>query len=93
MEKVYKGGTIVFLNSDEKELPKIIYQIESDVTSGDVFKIISEEVKMSYTQFYEIIKKLERLRLIDVVMSSKKTRYIIKKKYNRDVVVEALKEF
>ncbi len=36
---------------------------------------------MSYTRFYEIINKLERLRLIDVAMGRKgrgRTRYIIK---------------
>ncbi len=102
VEKVYRGGMKVFiaksisaLNSDEREVLKIIYSIEGDVTSGDVFKIIHEEVRMSYTRFYEIIEKLERLRLIDIVMGSKgrgRTRYIIKK-YDRDVVLEALKEF
>ena len=47
---------------------------------------------MSYTRFYEIINKLERLRLIDVAMGRKgrgRTRYIIKK-YDRDVVMAAL---
>ena len=99
VEIVYEGGTKVFLaksisalNSDERETLKIIYSIKGDVNSGDVFKILKAEVGMSYTRFYEIINKLERLRLIDVAMGRKgrgRTRYIIKK-YDRDVVMAAL---
>jgi len=85
VERVYEGGAKVFLaksisalNSDERETLKIIYSIKGDVNSGDIF--------------YEIINKLERLRLIDVAMGRKgrgRTRYIIKK-YDADVVMAAL---
>ncbi len=47
---------------------------------------------MSYTRFYEITNKLERLRLIDVAMGRKgkgRTRYIIKK-YDPAVVMNAM---
>ena len=99
VERVYEGGAKVFLaksisalNSDERETLKIIYSIKGDVNSGDVYKVLKAEVGMSYTRFYEIINKLERLRLIDVAMGRKgrgRTRYIIKK-YDRDVVMAAL---
>ena len=99
VERVYEGGAKVFLaksisalNSDERETLKIIYSIKEDVNSGDVFKILKNEVNMSYTRFYEIINKLERLRLIDVVMGRKgkgRTRYIIKK-YDPVIVMAAL---
>ncbi len=103
VENVYEGGLKVFvaksisaLNSDEREVLKTIYLINEDVSSGDLYAIIYNEVKMSYTRFYEILEKLERLRLIDVVMGSKKkrgrTRYIIKR-FERDVILDALKEF
>ena len=103
VENVYKGGLKVFvaksisaLNSDEREVLRTIYLIDEAISSGDLFDIIYNEVKMSYTRFYEILEKLERLRLIDFVMGSKKkrgrTRYIIKR-YNRDIILEALKEF
>jgi len=62
------------------------------VNSGDIYKILKAEVNMSYTRFYEIINKLEGLRLIDVVMGRKgkgRTRHIIKK-YSSDVVMAAL---
>jgi len=99
VERVYEGEAKVFLaksisalNSDERETLKIIYSIKGDVNSGDVYKILKAEVNMSYTRFYEIINKLERLRLIDVVMGRKgrgRTGYIIKK-YGSDVVMAAL---
>ena len=99
VERVYEGGAKVFLaksisalNSDERETLKIIYSIKGDVNSGEVYKILKAEVNMSYTRFYEIINKLERLRLIDVAMGRKgkgRTRYIIKK-YDADVVMAAL---
>jgi len=103
VENVYRGGLKVFvaksisaLNSDEREVLRTIYLIDEDISSGDLYNIIYTEVKMSYTRFYEIIEKLERLRLIDVVMGSKgrrgRTRYTIKR-YERDVILGTLKEY
>jgi len=99
VERVYKGGAKVFLaksisalNSDERETLKIIYSIKGDVNSEEIFKILKAEVNMSYTRFYEIINKFERLRLIDVVMGRKgrgMTGYIIKK-YDPAIVMAAL---
>lgn len=70
--------------------------IDENISPGDLYGIIYNEVKMSYIRFYEIIEKLERLRLIDVIMGCKKrrgrTRYILKR-YDRNVILEALKEF
>ncbi len=101
VEAVYEGGARVFLakslaalNSDERATLKIIYSIDGEVSSGEVYKILKSEVNMSYTRFYEIINKLERLRLIDVVVGKKgrgRTRYIIKK-YRADLVLKALTE-
>lgn len=101
VEMVYEGGARVFLaksisalNSDEREALKIIYSIEGDVNSGEVYRILKAEVNMSYTRFYEIINKLERLRLIDVVMGKKgkgRTRYILKR-YDRELMLRALME-
>ncbi len=94
--KVFVAKSISALNSDEREVLMTIYLIDEEVSSGDLYTIIYNEVKMSYTRFYEILEKLERLRLIDVVMGSKgkrgRTRYIIKR-YKRVMILEALKEF
>ncbi len=78
VERVYEGGAKIFLaksvsalNSDERMVLKTIYSINEDVSSGDVYKILKAEVNMSYTRFYEIINKLERLRLVDVIIGKK----------------------
>ena len=60
--------------------------------SGDVHEILKAEVNMSYTLFYEIINKLGRLRLIDVVLrrrGKERTKYVIKK-YDANVVMTVL---
>jgi len=62
------------------------------VDSGDVHEILKAEVNMSYTLFYEIINKLGRLRLIDVVLrrrGKERTKYVIKK-YDANVVMTVL---
>ncbi len=99
VENVHEGGTKVFLaksvsalNSDEREALKIIYSTKGDMSSGEVFKVMKDEVGLRYTRFYEIVNKLERLRLIDVAMESKgqgRTRYIVKK-YDPSVVMAAM---
>ncbi|AGK61299.1 hypothetical protein Asulf_01308 [Archaeoglobus sulfaticallidus PM70-1] len=100
VEMVYEGARVFLaksisaLNSDEREALKIIYSIDGDVSSGEIYRILKAEVNMGYTRFYEIINKLERLRLIDVVMGKKgrgRTRYILRK-YDRELMLKALTE-
>lgn len=74
---------------------RIIYSLSDEVSTGDLYDIMRREVNMSYRKYYEILEKLERLRLIDVAFGTKgkgKTRYVYKK-YNPKVVEKALKEF
>lgn len=99
VENVHEGGTKVFLakcvsalNSDEREALKIIYSTKGEISSGEVFNVMKNEVGLSYSRFYDIVNKLERLRLIDVAMGSKgqgKTRYIVKK-YDPSVLDAAM---
>ncbi|WP_290901343.1 ORC1-type DNA replication protein [Ferroglobus sp.] len=102
VEAVYTGGAKVFLaksisalNSDEREMLRLIYLLEGEVAAGDLYRFFQKEVGISYQRFYEILNKLERLRLIDFVFDKKgrgRTRYIYKR-YDPDVVLEALREF
>jgi len=94
-EVVALAKSIAALNSDEREVLKIVYALdEENVTTGDVYAILKAEVGMSYSRFYEIMDKLERLRFIDLVFGKKgrgKTRYVIRR-YDRDVILKALRE-
>ncbi len=102
VEAVYTGGAKVFLaktvsalNSDEREVLKIVYLLDEEVAAGDLYRFFQKEVGMSYQRFYEILNKLERLRLVDFIFDKKgrgRTRYIYKR-CDADVVLEALREF
>ncbi len=90
----YLGKLVAALNSDERAVLRIIYSLD-DVTTGELYNIIHGEVRMSYRRFYDILEKLERLKLIDVVMSKKGrgwTRRILKR-YESEVVEKVLREF
>ncbi len=55
-EVVALAKSISALNSDEREVLKIIYALdEENVTTGDVYAILKAEVGMSYSRFYEIM--------------------------------------
>ncbi len=101
VEKAHAGESLSFvakivsaLNSEERVVLRIIYSQE-EISTGDLYDIIRREVNMSYRKYYNILEKLERLRLIDVAFGKKgkgKTRYIITR-YSPEVVETALKEF
>ena len=100
VETVYEGGAKIFLmksiaalNSDEREVLKIAYEVD-EITTGELYEILENEVKLPYKRFYDILNKLERLKLIDVVFKEKgkgRTRVILKK-HNPETVLEAIKE-
>jgi len=91
-ESIMLAKSLSALNSDEREALRIIYSLEGDVTTGEVFAIMRSEVGLCYERFYEIVEKLERLRFIDLVFGRKgrgRTRYVIKR-LERDAVLRAL---
>jgi cell division control protein 6 len=101
VENTYEGSRkillrkcIGILNSIERELLELIYS-SAETTSGELYRKFKEKEKMSYTKFYNILAKLENLRLIDTVFKSLekgRTRVIIKR-FEPEMVIQALKEF
>ncbi len=90
----YLGKLIAALNSDERAVLRIAYSLDN-ISTGELFEIVHGEVKMSYRRFYDILEKLERLKLIDVVFDRKgrgRTRYIVKR-YEPEVIENVLREF
>jgi|Deesub1362B_J571_1020462.scaffolds.fasta_scaffold06510_4 cell division control protein 6 len=90
----YLGKLVAALNSDERSVLRMIYSLDS-ITTGELFEIVHDEVKMSYRRFYDILEKLERLRLVDVVMTRKGrgwTRTIVRR-YEPEVVERVLNGF
>ncbi len=103
VEKAHAGESLTFvaklastLNSEERAVLRIIYSLDSEISTGELYEVMHREVSMSYRKFYDILEKLERLKLIDVVFGKKgmrgRTRYIVKR-YDSKIVEKALKEF
>ena len=91
LRKVFRG-----LKADEIELLKMIYSEEVPVKAGSLYKDFREGRKIGYTKFYEMINKLETVRLVDVIFSGKgekgRTRYI-HQRLDRDAIFSAIDEF
>lgn len=67
---VHLSASVRALTTDEKSL---LYQIadmatgsDSYLTSGAVFEAATENLKMSYTGFYEKIRKFDQMRLVEL---------------------------
>jgi len=103
VESVYGDAKRVFLRKvlrglsrDEIDLLKMIYSEEGSVKAGSLYTGFREKRKIGYTKFYEMINKLETVRLIDIVFSGKgekgRTRYI-HQRLDRNTIFSAIDEF
>jgi len=81
----------------EKELlvlKKLLEIEEETINSGDLYRAVNAEKKMGYTNFYEILNKLDNLRLIHMDFTGKGHRgrsRIIRLRYPRDPLRESVK--
>jgi cell division control protein 6 len=100
VENVYGKSKIVFLrkniaalNDFERGLLEIIYR-NDDLQMGELYELFSTKHTIGYTKFYEMVEKLENLRLIDLVYAPTgrkgRTRIVIKR-YDAELLLEALK--
>jgi len=95
-KKIFLRKVITVLGDEERVLLESIYT-GKEKTSGDLFKEFGEKInkKISYTKFYDMLTKLESMKLIDTMFDKKKrgrTR-IVSKRYDPKIVIEALQEF
>jgi cell division control protein 6 len=61
--------TVKTLKAEEKELLKKVAELssgEKEMNAGEVFKSLKEQEKIGYTRFYEMVKKLDAMRLVDL---------------------------
>ena len=61
--------TVKTLKDDERQILKSFAERslkESEMNAGDVYKSIKESFSIGYTRFYEIVKKMDALRLINL---------------------------
>jgi cell division control protein 6 len=86
--------TIKTLNDEERSILKSFAERsakEHDMNAGDVYKSLKETLSIGYTRFYEIVKKMDGMRLINLQYRDGKGRTrIITLRYDPVKVLEYL---
>jgi cell division control protein 6 len=86
--------TIKTLTDEERKILKALALAsldEKEMNAGDVHKTISQSVEIGYTRFYEVIKKFDALRLINLHYREGKGRTrVISLRYDPQKVLEYL---
>jgi cell division control protein 6 len=86
--------TIKTLNNEERLILKSFAERsakEHDMNAGDVYKSLKETLSIGYTRFYEIVKKMDGMRLINLQYRDGKGRTrIITLRYDPKKVLEYL---
>jgi cell division control protein 6 len=62
------------LREEERDLLKLIAEQEAKIKAGDLYKKFNEETHLGYTRFYDIISKLDSIRLINTDFTGRGTR-------------------
>ena len=82
------------LKDEEKAILKALAELavsEKEMNAGDVYKSLKESLSLGYTRFYEIIKKMDAMRLVNLQYRDGKGRTrIITLRYDPAKVLEAL---
>jgi cell division control protein 6 len=85
------------LKTEEREIIKKLAELaknKKDMIAGEVFKTIRESTEISYTRFYEMVKKFDLMRLIDLEYRSgtgeKGRTRVISLRYDPVKVIEYL---
>jgi len=87
--------TVKTLKPDEREVLRRIAgraKGEKEMNAGEVYRSFGKEVEMGYTRFYEVVKKFDAMRLVDLEYRDGKGRTrVISLRYEPDRVLEYLK--
>ena len=82
------------LRDEEKNVLRALAKAsasEQEMNAGEVYKAISESVAIGYTRFYEVVKKLDALRLVNLHYREGKGRTrLISLRYEPQKVLEYL---
>jgi cell division control protein 6 len=86
--------TVKTLKDEEKKILRVLAETsrkEKEMNAGEVYKTITESVEIGYTRFYEVVKKLDALRLINLHYREGKGRTrVISLRYEPKNVLEYL---
>jgi cell division control protein 6 len=83
------------LKPEEREVLRRIAERakgEQEMNAGEVYRSFGKELEMGYTRFYEVVKKFDAMRLVDLEYRDGKGRTrVISLRYEPDRVLEYLK--
>ena len=86
--------TVKTLKDEERQILKFLAERSSrdhEMNAGDVYKAFKESVSIGYTRFYEIIKKMDAMRLVNLQYREGKGRTrVITLRYDPVKVLEYL---
>ncbi len=82
VEKAYEGSRYIHLNYTFKNLKKeekillkcIVESGKDEMTSGELYDCFKDRTGLGYTSFYEMVNRLEGLKLVNMSTTGKGTR-------------------
>lgn len=87
--------TVKTLKAEEKELLKKVAELssgEKEMNAGEVYKALKEKESIGYTRFYEMVKKLDAMRLVNLSYRDGRGRTrLISLRYDPGRVLEFLR--
>jgi cell division control protein 6 len=91
---LHLSATLKTLKNEEKDLLKtlaVLSKTEKEMNAGEVFKSAKETTSVGYTRFYEMVKKLDAMRIINLQYRDGKGRTrLISLRYDPEKVLEYL---
>jgi cell division control protein 6 len=86
--------TVKTLRDEERQILRVLAEIsgqEKEMNAGGVYASVKEQVSVGYTRFYEIIKKMDAMRLVNLEYREGKGRTrVITLRYDPVKVLEYL---
>ncbi|MBP1928441.1 cell division control protein 6 [Methanolinea mesophila] len=91
---LHLGFSVRSLKDEEKALLRALAELaarEGEMNAGEVFRTIKDRIGVGYTRFYEMVKKLDAMRLIDLEYREGKGRTrVISLRYEPAKILEYL---
>jgi len=91
---LHLGFSVRSLKDEEKELLRSLAELaalDGEMNAGEVYRTIKDRIGVGYTRFYEMVKKLDAMRLIDLEYREGKGRTrVISLRYEPSKILEYL---
>jgi len=93
---LHLSSSVRSLKNEEKAVLRDIARqslAEGDMNAGEIYKAVKAGMPIGYTRFYEIVKKLDAMRLVDLQYREGKGRTrVISLRYDPEKIIEYIGE-